>query len=394
MNTQLLWWLFGAAAAALFTTLLLVCVKLIHRLYLRWQGVRTAQYIGVLGELISRELLPVHPPQDWAHDALFHDALVEYRLMLVGSERGFVDRLVGHLGVLDVLRERIRHRFSASRRLRSVATFVDLATPACTEDLRALLADRNLHIAIHAAKGLSRLRDVSSVPAILDRSVDAPPWHAARLADSLAEFGPEVGPPTRAWIEHAIANDDPPVQTVALAVRVLGLVADVEAEPLLLRLLNSDLPEWRVVAATALGRAGGHDAVVGLVAAIDDNDGAVRARSAVALGQLGDPTAAAHLRPVLKDPVWWVRQNAAEAIGELRGGTSVLVDALSDEDPYAVEAALYVLTMNGAIASAAQRSRQGNPSVVDIDLLAFVGNLPSANRLAPAISDAVEPVAP
>jgi HEAT repeat protein len=134
--------------------------------------------------------------------------------------------------------------------------------------------------------------------------------------------------------------------------------------------------------------------VVGLVAAIDDKDGAVRARSAVALGQLGDPTAAAHLRPVLKDPVWWVRQNAAEAIGELRGGTSVLVDALSDEDPYAVEAALYVLTMNGAIASAAQRSRQGNPSVVDIDLLAFVGNLPSANRLAPAISDAVEPVAP
>lgn len=389
MDAHLLWWLFGAAAAALVTTVLLVCVKLVHRLYLRWQGVRTAQYIAVLGELISREMLPVDPPDDWAHDPLFHDALVEYRLILVGSERGFVDQLVAHLGVLEVLRGRIHQKLSTSRRLRAVSTFVDLATRSCTEDLRVLLEDANLHVAIHAAKGLSRLRDVASVPAILDRSVDSPSWHAARFADSLTEFGSDVGPPVRIWIERAVAKTDPPVQTVALAVRVLGLVSDVDAEPLLVRLLRSEHLEWRVVAASALGSVGGDAAVDGLVFALGDEDGSVRARSAVALGQLGDPSAAQHLRPMLRDRMWWVRQNAAEAIGELRGGTSVLVDALTDDDPYAVDAVLYVLTMNGTVASAALRSRSGKPTVDDIDLLAYVGNLPLGERPAPFDSDAV-----
>jgi HEAT repeat protein len=175
-------------------------------------------------------------------------------------------------------------------------------------------------------------------------------------------------------------DDEPHVEAVALAVRVLGLVSDVDSEMQLIDLLDSDRVEWRLAAASALGSLGGDAAVVALVAALSDDDGSVRARSAVALGQLGDPSAIEDLRPLLRDQVWWVRQNAAAAIGELRGGTSALVRALTDDDPYAVDAALYVLTMSGVVASAAQRSRDGDPSADDIDLLAYVGNLPPTER--------------
>ncbi len=394
MNSSLLWWLLIAGSAALVATVILVVMKVTHRLYRRWQGVRSAQYVAVVGEMVSRNMLPLHPSPDWAHDPMFHNALVEYRLSLVGSEQGFVDELVEHLGVPEVLLDRIARRFPPSARLAAVSTFVDLATDTYVEDLRRLLDDPNNHVAIHAAKGLSRLRDVESVPAILNRAVVASPWHAARLADALVRFGPEVGPPVRRWIDQALASNDSPVSTIALGIRVLGQVSDADAETLLLRLLISDQPEWRVTAASALGSAGGDGAVLGLIDALDDDYWPVRARAASSLGHLAASTAADQLRLLLNDPMWWVRQNAAEAIGWLPGGTGILVSALSGDDPYAADAALYQLTMQGEVAEAARRSRRGIQSAVDIDLLAHVGNLPSDSRSAAFSMASLDFVAP
>ncbi|KAA3637108.1 MAG: hypothetical protein DWP92_08470 [Armatimonadetes bacterium] len=394
MNGSLLWWLLIAVVSALVATVVLVIMKVIHRLYRRWQGVRSAQYVAVVGEMVSRNMLPKHPAPDWARDPLFHNALVEYRLSLVGSERGFVDDLVEYLGVPEVLLGRIARRFPPSARLAAVSTFVDLATDKYVEDLRRLLGDDNNHAAIHAAKGLSRLRDVASVPAILDRAVDASPWHAARLADALVQFGPEVGPPVKDWVAQAVAGDDPPVSTVALGTRILGQVSDAEAEDLLLLLLTSDEPEWRVTAASALGSAGGDNAVLGLIDALNDEHWPVRARAAKSLGELAASSAADQLRYLLNDPMWWVRQNAAEAIGWLPGGTEVLVRVLSGDDPYAADAALYQLTMQGEVAEAARRSRSGRQTATDIDLLAHVGNLPTNAQFAPEAMASLDPVTP
>lgn len=376
MDDTLLLWLIGSASAAVVTMAVLVVVKLVHRSYGRWRGVRSAQYVAAVGELISRSILPERPHPAWRDDALFHDALVNYRLSLVGSERGFVDELVEHLGILDVLRSRMRRRHSTNHRLQAVSTFVDLATESCIPDLRQLLADPNAHIAIHAAKGLSRLRDTESVGAILDRAAVAPSWHAARLADALTGFGYEVGPPVRDWMILEIGADEPPVATISLAIRVLGQVSDVEAEGLLLELLASDFREWRVAAASALGHVGGDGAVLGLINALDDESWPVRARATTALGQLAAPTAVNHLRPLLSDSMWWVRQNSAEAIGRLPGGTQVLVDALRSDDPYAADAALYQLTMRGEIAAALERVRTGSGTELDAELLDHVGQMP------------------
>ncbi|MEZ5175022.1 MAG: HEAT repeat domain-containing protein [Acidimicrobiia bacterium] len=376
MDDPLVLWLIISVLAALAATVLLVVMKLIHRMYLRWQGARMAHYIAAIGEMVSRKLLPERPAPGWARDPLFHRALAEYRLSLVGSERGFIDDLVEYLGVLDVLVDRIGKPFRPSARLASVATFVDLATESYVDDLRGLLGDPSHHIAIHAAKGLSRLRDIPSVAPILDRAVEASPWHAARLADALVGYGPVVGPPARAWIERSIDDPQPPIKTVALAVRVLGQVSDPAAEDLLVSILASDQPQWRVAAASALGFVGGNSAATALISALSDRHWPVRARAAASLGHLAVASATDQLRPLLNDEMWWVRQNAAEAIGRLPGGTEVLVKALSGNDPFAADAALYQLTLQGAVVEAARRSRTGKPTRVDVDLLAHVGNLP------------------
>ncbi len=383
MNETLLLWLLGSACVAAGTTLVLVVVKLIHRAYLRERGVRSAHYVAAVGEMISRSILPEHPAPAWAQDSLFHNALIDYRLSLVGSERGFVDDLVEHLGILDVLRSRMAPRYSTSRRLEAVSTFVDLATEGCIPDLRNLVLDPSPHIAIHAAKGLCRLRDTASVGPILDRASAASPWHAARIADALTGFGYEVGEPVRQWIRTAMAADDVSVPTVALAIRVLGQVSDADAEGLLLTLLVSDEPEWRVTAASALGAAGGDGAVMGLIRALEDDHWPVRARAASSLGHLAAGSARDHLAPLLCDEMWWVRQNAAQAIGQLPGGVAVLIGSLDGDDPFASDAALYQLTIQGEVAKAAERSRSGDPTALDIDLIAHIGNLPVSTTAAP-----------
>ena len=62
MNDTLLWWLAGSAIAAVVTMAVLVVVKLIHRTYSRWRGLRSAQYVSAVGELLSRSIVPATTP--------------------------------------------------------------------------------------------------------------------------------------------------------------------------------------------------------------------------------------------------------------------------------------------------------------------------------------------
>lgn len=386
MQSPFFSWLLISAAASIVAAAALVATKLSHRLLLRWQGVRKARYVGALGEMISRRVVPAEMTPGWADDPLFHDAVAEYRLTLNGEEHEYIDRLVERLGILGVLRGRIgRWWLPHSRRLRAVATFVDLATPGSIPVLRSLLANPNQYVALHAAKGLSRLDDLDSVPQILDQVKQASEWHSARMADALMGFGLPAGPAIRAWIRQEQAGPGPSVDTVALAARILGRIGDTDAEPLLLQLLESTEPEWRVAAASALGRCGGRDAVIALETALDDDYWPVRARAAAGLGRLADPTSSRKLAALLTDPVWWVRQNTAKAIGSLPGGRMELIRALGGEDTYAADAALHQLTVLGAIKEAADRYESGTATVTDLDLLSHAERMASSfSAMAPS----------
>lgn len=364
-----------SAAATASLTVVLVVVKLVHRELLRWRGVRSAHYVAAVGEMVSRRILPANPPQGWTVDPLFHDALADFRILLTGDDRQFVDELATRLGIHRVLIRRSRRRLPASARLRSVATLVDLATPVQRSHLRTLLADSNPQVRIHVVRGLARLHDVESIPRILARATRAEPWEAARVADSLTAMGPDVVDPIDRWVREAMTREeDRPVEMVSLAARVLGLVGDPTAEPILVELLRSDEPDWRMAAASALEHTGGSDSIGPLLTALDDRAWRVRARAVVALGAMADPSLGRPISALLYDQVWWVRQNAASALGSVPGGGEHLMVAVEGPDPYAADAALNQLTVSGVLATALDRVRTGAGSDRDHQLAAVAAS--------------------
>lgn len=82
-----------------------------------------------------------------------------------------------------------------------------------------------------------------------------------------------------------------------------------------IRLLKSEDPKQRRMAAEMLGIIGNPGAFPELMEALDDEDAAVRANAAEALGKIRDPGAKPALIDRLRDPNDDVRINAAMALG-------------------------------------------------------------------------------
>jgi HEAT repeat protein len=338
----------AALTAALAMTLGIV--KVVHREVLRYRGMRTAYYTAALGEMLSRRVLPSRPRRGWSEDPLFHDAIADYRLMVTGDDRRFVDQFVEKLGIGDVLVRRAKRRFPKVSRLRAITSLVSLASPEHTQALQSMVDDPNPHVRINAVRGLARVGDIGAIPHILDIATRVRPWEAARTADALVEMGSDAVEPVLDWIAFERTKTTPSVDVLAMAARLLGLIGDTTAEPILISLLGSRHPECRVAAASALEHAGTDDAVEPLRIAIHDDDWRVRARAVVALGALADDSVLNDVTQLLTDRQWWVRQNAAQALGRLPGGAARLFEALQSPDPFAADAALHQLTTSGELA--------------------------------------------
>lgn len=334
--------------------ILLVVVKVIHRGVQRYRGIRTAYYVAAIGEMLSRQLLPSQPRQGWAEDPHFHEALADYRLMVTGKDREFVDDLIHRLGIGDVLIRRTRIGRLRTVRLRALSSLVDLATPAYRNVFLSMIDDRSPHVRVNAVRGLARIKDVASVPHILDIATRVQPWEAARTADALIEMGKPCVGPVIEWIETERGKENPALEVVGLAARLLGLIGENVAEPTLVSLLGSPEPEWRVAAASALEHAGTEASVAPLRLALHDDDWRVRARAVVSLGATADPDVVGEVAQLLTDRNWWVRQNAATSLARLPGGSDHLFAALDSPDTYAADAALNQLTTSRALTSRTQ----------------------------------------
>ena len=275
------------AVATVVAAVALLSVKIAHRTMLSGRGVRSARYIGALGEMIARKMLPRRIPKQWARDPLFHDAVIEYRHLLAGDEREFVDRLINEVGIVPVLQKRIRWRFPRVVRLRAIASLVEVAGPEDAPYLRRLLGDQNDYVRAHAAHGLVRLGDIASVPLILDLLCRVRPWEGARLADAMASFDRAAVKPICEWI--LLHWDDPEAaEAISQAARVLGLLGEGEAETTLIEMMESDKTEWRIAAASALGRLASDNSRASLLRALLDVSWEVRARAVRALASLAD----------------------------------------------------------------------------------------------------------
>lgn len=329
---------------------LLAVTKLLHRQVQRYRGVRIARYTAALGELLSRGVIPSRPRPGWAEDPLFHEALSDYRLMVTGADRRMVDRLIDILGIGDILTERVQRRFPQASRLQALSALVNLAGPRHMDALRRLVDDRNPHVRVNAVRGLARLGYIEAIPHILDVATRVKPWEAARTADALREMGPPAVGPVVKWIEAESTKPQPSVSVVTLAARLLGLIGDSVAEPVLVSLLRSKVPDWRIAAASALEHTAADTATDALLTALGDDDWRVRARAVVALGTIGDPATVEEVAVLLGDEKWWVRQNAADALARIPEGVPRLFVALHSDDRFAADAALNQLATSGSLA--------------------------------------------
>lgn len=328
------------AASTVIAALSLLSVKVAHRIILNSRGVRTAHYVAAVAEMIGRRYIPTDTPKGWRTDPVFHDILIDYRRLVEGEDGRFIDRMVEEFGIVDALIPRIRRIFPQTSRLQAVSTLVELADRSAAPFLRSLLDDRNDHVQTHAAHGLARIHDLSAVPLILDLSTRVRPWEAARLTDSLIAFGTDAVPLITDWVSDEIGSARPSVEAVTQAARVLGLIGDNAAEPLLIGLISSPHLEWRVAAASALGRVSTDAARTALLTALADGAWEVRARAVRALASLADETVGPAVVALLSDSEWWVRQNAAETLAEIPGGVAHLVTALDSPDKFAADSAL------------------------------------------------------
>ena len=102
-----------------------------------------------------------------------------------------------------------------------------------------------------------------------------------------------------------------------LSEMTLSEASDRTATGLLATWLRADQPEFRLVAATALGRRDATSAAPELVGALTDPDPRVRARAATACGQLADPRVVEPLSERLTDDRQTVREAAANALGAI-----------------------------------------------------------------------------
>lgn len=327
------------AAATAMAAISLLTVKLAHGIILKSRGVRSAIYVAALGEMISRHYVPSQVPAQWARDFMFHDALIDYRRLIEGDDRRFIDHLVGQIGINQALRRRIRHRFPRTLRLRAIATLVELATVEDVEVLRSLLTDRNNYARTHAAHGLARVGDLESIAAILDLCATVRSWEAGRLADALVLFGPKAVKEIVHWVEATIREPPASVEVVAQAARVLGVIGDPSAEPILLELLASPEDQWRLASASALGSVCTDVSRLPLTKALEDPVWEIRARAVRSLAALADPLVSMPVATLLLDREWWVRQNAAQTLAEIPGGVSQLIAALDSPDHFARDAA-------------------------------------------------------
>ena len=340
MSGTLPWVTIVLAASTVIAALSLLSIKMAHRIILNSRGVRTAHYVAAIAEMIGRRYIPTDTPKGWRTDPVFHDILIDYRRLVEGEDGRFIDHMVEEFGIVDALIPRIRQIFPQTSRLQAVSTLVELADRSAAPFLRSLLDDRNDHVQTHAAHGLARIHDLTAVSLILDLSTRVRPWEAARLTDSLIAFGPEAVPLITEWVSDELESPRPSIEAVTQAARVLGLIGDSAAEPLLIRLISSSDPEWRVAAASALGRVGTDEARTALLAALSDSAWEVRARAVKALTNLADETVGPAVVALLSDTEWWVRQNAAETLGEIPGGVEHLLASLDSPDKFAADSAL------------------------------------------------------
>ncbi len=363
----------GTMAVSIVLSVALFLTKVIRWRLARARAQRRALYIGALGEMLARGV-QTDDVRRWAKDPVFIEVVVEYMQTVAGDERDRLERIVG----LGDIRPRLASRLLSANpgtRLGAASSLAVLADRTVGWVLLIALRDRLPEVRIQAASGLSSIKSVVAIPRLIDLLENDDAWVSARIADQLVHYGSEAVPHLLDAVRRGATTGALKPATVQLITRVLGLVGDLRACPVLRPLLDHTVPEIRIAAASALGSAGTVDAVKPLIRSLRDPDWRVRARAAAALGTFSAPASVRPLFIALDDGSWWVRQNAAEALTEIPGGREALVDAISYGSAGAREASITQLGLSGSIRAARDRLERGEADPLEQRLISLIDRI-------------------
>lgn len=370
----------GTAATTAVLSLALFTIKVIRWRRAHRRAMRRALYIGAIGEMIARGV-KADDIEVWADDWTFVEVIVEYIQVVGGDERERLEEIIRLADLRPRLADRMITR-SSSRRLRAAAALEVMADRSIEWVLLRGLRDPLPEIRIQCASGLSSIGAMSAIPGLIGLLERDEPWVAARVADQLVQYGPEAVPLLIDTLRRGTADGGLEPSTTQLVVRVLGIIGDLRSCPMLRHLLTHPVPDIRLAAASALGRAGTMDAVEPLILALEDPDWRVKARSAAALATFSDPGAVEPLARALDEDSWWVRQNAAEALREMPGGLEALVDAIETGTERAREASVVQLGLSGTIRAARDREERQEATPIETRLVGLLDGLIASERRA------------
>lgn len=234
---------------------------------------------------------------------------------------------------------------STWKRANAAEHLATLRVDSSVEPLVRALEDPVFDVRMRVARALGALGGRKARQALVGALGDENRWSVIRIADLLAEMGPEV--------VDELVEAFPRMSRASriAAIDLIAHVGDRSSSPFLSRQLDDLDRDIRARAASALGRIGDTTAVSRLLPALQDAEWPVRAMAAKALGELGGLEACDGLAASLRDREWWVRANAAEALKRLGApGLERLVAVLDDQDRFARDQALSILESSGELA--------------------------------------------
>lgn len=290
--------------------------------------------------------------------------LLDHAQLVRGIERERLGRALDEFGYVDRWLAGLRSsrwwtRASCAEKLGLAAA--TRAAPA----LAAALDDEEGEVRLRAAKSLGAVGGVAAVPPLIRALAEQSRWSTIRIADILTEVGPRVPrelaasfsalPPhakraaldvcgrikeidTVPWLIERLLDPDRDIR--ARAAHALGQIGHPDSGPALARLLrDADWPV-RAMAAKALGRTRWESAVPSLCSVLRDREWWVRANAAEALRLIG-PSGLDALERVLDDQDVFARHQAVVMLQE-SGRLDRQVDRLAAEGPEGAAAEAYV----------------------------------------------------
>ena len=252
MITIPIWLIVDVTVAVMSAAALLIALMFLTRM-IRQNRARRRSTQAAQARLRLLELLDDDDPAAVAvqTDRAFQRAAVDMIRVVRGSERESLVRVMDRLGVIAQARKDL-HAHSSAKRAAACELLGTLSVASATNDIAALLADRDSRVRIVAARSLGRSGDISATQQLLDAYQDERrfiPETAVGMA--ILHLGSQVAPTLRAQL----SSSSPSVR--ALCARLLGQLDDLASSTAVAAALNVETDERAMqYLAQALGRVG------------------------------------------------------------------------------------------------------------------------------------------